>query len=56
MLENSGVIKSWIQTVYNIAESTGEVPINDRLVSLIILSEMWRLRPDVVESTILNAS
>ena len=56
LLESSGVVKSWAQVCHQVFESTGEVPYNDRVVSLIFLTELWRQRPLIIENAIVNAS
>jgi hypothetical protein len=39
-----------------VAESTGEVLLNDRIVSLVTLVEIWRLRSNLVEKMLPNAA
>lgn len=49
VFENTEVIKIWARSCLNVADSPGDVPLNDRIVALIFLSEIWRLRPQLVE-------
>lgn len=41
VIEQSGVLKYWLINSLRIAESNSEVPLNDRIASLIFLTEIW---------------
>lgn len=55
-IENSGVLSFWISNCFQVAESTSEVPLNDRIVSLVFLGEIWRHRTTIVEQSQPKAS
>ena len=40
-LEQNGVLSFWIMQSLKIAESPGEVTLDDRITSLVFLCEMW---------------
>jgi hypothetical protein len=48
-IESSGVLRFWIANCFQVADSTGEVPLDDRIASLVFLGEIWRLRTSLVE-------
>jgi hypothetical protein len=56
IIETTGVLKFWVINALSLAESTGLVPLNDRIVSLILLSEIWRAKPKYIEKAVPNAS
>ena len=41
VIEQSGVLKYWLINSLRIAESNNEVPLNDRIASLVFLTEIW---------------
>lgn len=45
VIEQSGVLKYWLINSLRIAESNNEVPLNDRIASLVFLTEIWLGRP-----------
>lgn len=50
------MLKFWVINSLGLAESTGLVPLNDRIVSLILLGEIWRAKPKYIEKSVPNAS
>ena len=56
VIEQSGVVKFWIMNTLKIAESINEVTLNDRIVSLIFLTEMWICKPAYVDKNLTGAS
>lgn len=56
VIEQSGVLKFWIMSCLRVAESNNEVPLNDRIVSLVFLTEIWLGRPQYVDRAIQGAA
>ena len=48
LIEQSGVLSYWIMMALKIAESNTEVPLNDRIISLIFMTEIWIQKPAFV--------
>ena len=44
--EDSGVLSYWITSSIKVAESQGEIPINDRTSSLVFVSQIWLTKSD----------
>ena len=49
VLEMNGVLSFWVFQSLKTAESTGEVTLDDRITSLVFLTEIWLLRPDFID-------
>jgi len=45
----NGVLSFWVFQSLKTAESTGEVTLDDRITSLVFLTEIWLLRPDFID-------
>ena len=56
LLEQSGVLSYWIMMALKIAESNAEVPLNDRIISLVFLTEIWIYKPNFVGKKLEGAS
>jgi hypothetical protein len=56
VVEQSGVLKYWLINSLRIAESNNEVPLNDRIASLVFLTEIWLGRPQYVDKNITGAA
>jgi hypothetical protein len=44
--EKSGVLSYWITACIKMAENTGEVPLNDRVASLVFVTQIWLQKSD----------
>lgn len=51
MLELNGVLSYWVFQSLKVAESSGEVTLDDRITSLVLLTEIW-LSSDFMDSSI----
>lgn len=56
LIEQSGVLSYWIMASLKVAESTSEVPLNDRIISLVLMTEIWVQRPMFVNNQLQGAS
>jgi hypothetical protein len=54
-VESSGVLKYWIINSLKVAESAGDVTLNDRIISLVLLTEIWLGNPKFVDKNITGA-
>ena len=50
------MLSYWIMASLKVAESTGEVPLNDRIISLVFMAEIWMNRPNFVGKRLEGAS
>ena len=56
LLDQPGVLSYWIMSSLKVAESTAEVPLNDRIISLVFIVEIWMARPQFVQRKLDGAS
>ena len=45
LIDQSGVLSYWIMATLKVAESNDEVPIDDRITSLLFMVEIWINKP-----------
>lgn len=50
------MLKYWILSALKVADSNSEVPLNDRIISLVFLTEMWLSKPKYVDKNITGAT
>lgn len=55
LIDRSGVLSYWIMTSLKVAESTSEVPLNDRIISLVFMTEIWIQKPRFIASQLERA-
>ena len=48
LIDQSGVLSYWIMATLKVAESNDEVPIDDRITSLIFMVDIWINKPQLV--------
>ena len=51
-LEMTGVLSFWVLQSLKTAESSGDVTLDDRISSLVFLTEIWLNRTDFIDHTI----
>ena len=51
-IEMNGVLSFWILQSLKVAESSGEVTLDDRISSLVLLTEIWLTRTDFIDTQI----
>jgi len=52
VIEQTGILKYWIMNSLKIADANFEVPLNDRIISLVFLTEIWLVKPKYVNKNI----
>ena len=52
VLDMGGVLSFWVLQSLKIAESTGEVTLDDRIGSLVFLTEIWINKTEFIDQTI----
>ena len=50
-----GVLSFWVLQSLKVAESSGEVTLDDRIGSLLFLTEIWLNKTDFIDQTIQGA-
>jgi hypothetical protein len=46
VLEQSGVLKFWVAESFKVADVNNLVLLNDRITSMVLLTEIWLARPN----------
>ena len=48
----SGVLSYWVLQSLKIADSKGEITLDDRIASLVFLTEIWICKPEFIDKNI----
>jgi hypothetical protein len=46
VLEQGGVLKFWVSECFRVADVNNQVSLNDRITSMVLLTEVWLVRPN----------
>ena len=55
VIEMTGVLSFWVLQSLKIAESSGEVTIDERIASLVFLTEIWINKADYIDTAIVGS-
>ena len=54
VIEMTGVLSFWVLQSLKVAESSGQVTIDDRITSLVFLTEIWLNRTDFFDNVLMG--